>query len=289
MSADKDLALVRAAYAKDMLRVAGVDDERLAQAFASVGREHFLPKAPWMLYGRDGSLRRLPNHDPRPIYSDVLVVLDEARGVNNGSPSLHALMLHHLAVGPGQRVLHIGTGGGYYTAILAELAGPEGHVTAVEFDEDLANATRANLAQRGNVTVVQGDGGQFPHSPVDRIYVNFGVARPAPRWLEHLGDGGILVFPLAAPKNEDMRRSGAGAVLRITRQGQGFAAHFVTHCAFVMAEGMLAEDVETQTRLAAAFEQRSVNFVKSLRIRQSSPQRCWFWTPEWCLSFDMPA
>ena len=68
----------------------------------------------------------------------MLVVLDPARGLNNGSPSLHALMLHHLAVRPGDRVLHVGAGAGYYSAMLAELAGPEGSVIAIEYDPRLA-------------------------------------------------------------------------------------------------------------------------------------------------------
>jgi protein-L-isoaspartate(D-aspartate) O-methyltransferase len=64
------------------------------------------------------------------------------RGVNNGSPSLHAKMLNDLAVEPGQHIAHIGAGTGYYTAMLAELTGAAGRVTAIEFDPALTGRAR---------------------------------------------------------------------------------------------------------------------------------------------------
>ena len=62
-------------------------------------------------------------------------------------------MLHHLAVRPGDRVLHIGAGAGYYTAMLAELAGLTGPSWPIEYEERLASAARANLVRWPNVTV----------------------------------------------------------------------------------------------------------------------------------------
>ena len=118
-----------------MLAAVRVADRRVADAFAAVPRETFAGPPPWTLFDPEGGgTTKLDGSDTAPLYDDVLVVLDRAKGINNGSPSLHALMLHHLAVAPGDRVLHIGIGAGYYTALLAELAGPPGRVTAVEYD-----------------------------------------------------------------------------------------------------------------------------------------------------------
>src|SRR6201996_3284608 len=57
--------------------------------------------------------------DPRHVYHDVLIALDEARGINNGQPSLW----DELGIRTGEQVLHLGCGTGYYTAIAAELVG----------------------------------------------------------------------------------------------------------------------------------------------------------------------
>ena len=68
--------------------------------------------------------------DPRAVYHDVLIALDEARGINNGQPSLWALLLDHLDILAGERVLHLDCGIGHYTAVVAELVGPMGWITA---------------------------------------------------------------------------------------------------------------------------------------------------------------
>ena len=83
--------------------------------------------------------------DPRHLYRDVLVALDEARGINNGQPSLWAFLIDQLDNAAGKNVLHLGCGTGYYTAIMAELAGPTGKITAVEIDVGLAGRARAAL------------------------------------------------------------------------------------------------------------------------------------------------
>jgi cyclopropane fatty-acyl-phospholipid synthase-like methyltransferase len=60
---------------------------------------------------------------------------DESRALNNGQPSLWASLLDHLNLSPGEHALHLGCGTGYYSAILAELVGTQGVVTALEIDE----------------------------------------------------------------------------------------------------------------------------------------------------------
>ena len=151
------LALQRRRYAEMITGPLPNPDPRIRDAFACVPREDFLGPPPWSVRGM---FHPLTARDPGELYHDVLVALIEDKGINNGSPSLHALMLHRLGARPADRVLHVGAGGGYYTAILAELVGPTGRVTAVEFDPGLAAAAKNNLSRWPWVTVLQGDGAE---------------------------------------------------------------------------------------------------------------------------------
>jgi len=289
-----DLGGLRCNYAVRMLHIAGVADAAVERALATVPREDFLGAPPWTILDQTVGAIEVTDADPRPLYEDVLVVLDQARGINNGSPSLHALMLHHLDVHPGDRVLHVGAGAGYYTAVLAELAGPQGSVIAIEYDPHLAKAARANLRPWPNVTVVEGDGADWPAGPVERIYVNFAVADPAARWIDNLSASGTLVFPLGTPpphaRGDARRHSGQGSVLACTHTAPGIVVRHLTHCAFVCAEGSLAGTPALQEALARAFLRGGVEFVRSYRRPPPpSPERCWFWSPAWALSYDAPS
>jgi guanylate kinase len=271
-------------YADRMLAAVHITDRRVADAFAAVPREAFVGPLPWALYDPNGGdSATLDGSDPARLYDDVLVVLDRAKGLNNGSPSLHALMLHHLAVAPGDRVLHIGIGAGYYTAMLAELAGPQGRITAVEYDARLAEIARANLRPWPNVTVIEGDGAAYPRDTTERVYVNFAVVDPALAWFDCLPTGGTLLFPLAAPKPGGESRSGLGAVLLITRTAQGYAARHLSPCGFVMAEGPLGGSAEMRARLWAAFGRGGIDRVTGLRRGGERSDRDWFWSPGWSL------
>ncbi|WP_347710510.1 protein-L-isoaspartate O-methyltransferase family protein [Methylobacterium tardum] len=96
-----------------------------------------------------------------------------------GQPSLHALCLDALAPQPGETVLQVGTGSGYYTALLAHLVGPTGQVHAFEIDPDLAARATANLAPWPWVQVCARSGVADPLPAADAIYVNAGATRPA--------------------------------------------------------------------------------------------------------------
>src|SRR6185295_313824 len=98
---------------------------------------------------------------------------------------------------PGDRVLHIGAGLGYYTAILAELAGPTGSVVGYEVDAGLAARAEAALASRPTVRIEAGDA-SAPIGPFDAIFVNAGCTHPRSEWLAALAPGGRLVIPLTA-------------------------------------------------------------------------------------------
>ncbi len=226
-----------------------------------------------------------------------MVQLQAHRSVNNGSPTLHAYWLHELAPRAGERVAHIGAGTGYYTAILSWLVGPSGHVTAVEFDANLAEQARTNLAAYGNVEVVCGDGAHWPREPADCVYVNFGAGRPAAAWLDNLAPNGRLIFPLCAEYPEakpgkarqSTGRQGGGVGILVTRRENGFAARSLCPCGFVYAVGELMVSDEENQRLLAAFQQHGAEFVGTLKWREPvDPERCWFAGADWALCFDEP-
>jgi len=206
------------------------------------------------------------------------------RTLNNGQPSLHAALLGAAAPKAGEHAVHIGIGGGYYTALLARLVGRRGSVTAIEFDPGLATWAAANLAGRRNVRVIHGDGAQVAFDPADVIYVNAGATRPADRWLEGLTEGGRLILPLTADgfPNRDVRH---GAVFRITRQGEDFFARRVSGVAIFPCTGM--RDPETARALREAFETGRDREVRRLYRRGDLPaEQCWLKAPDWCLAYE---
>jgi len=287
---EEGLAIVRRAYARQMLGIVNVRNDRLEQVFATIRREDFLGPEPWRIV-QWASGPTLPVNDPVYVYQDVVLALAPERGVNNGSPSLHAKMLNDLAVEPGQHVAQIGVGGGYYTAMLAELTGPAGRVTAIEFDPHLAERARANLAAWRNVTVICGDGGSALSEDVDRIYVNFGVAAPAPAWIEHLKPGGKLLFSLGVPhpdaRKKFPRHAARGGAFLIERTPNGFPARYLYPAYYVCAEGALAGDADAELALYEAFERTGFEFVRSLRWNEpTDPMRRWYGTPTWSLSYE---
>ena len=141
-----------------------------------------------------------PSDDPVYLYQDALVGIIPDRGVNNGQPSLHAMLIAAASPRSGEHVVHIGAGVGYYSAILAHTVGESGRVTAIEFDGGLAVRLWANFAGLPNVRALPGDGAQIAFDPADVIYVNAGATRPADIWLDRLNDGGRLILPLTSEK-----------------------------------------------------------------------------------------
>jgi protein-L-isoaspartate(D-aspartate) O-methyltransferase len=235
----------------------------------------------------------LPSNDPVYAYQDVLFALKQERGVNNGSPSLHARMMHALNPAVGSTIAHIGAGTGYYSAILAELVGSSGQVTAVEYDPALAEQARVNLAPWPNVEVVQDDGAAWPRSDVDGIYVNFAVERPADPWIERLRPKGHLVFPIGVagrPRSPGgPRHTLRGGVLLVEKSGSEHPVRVVSPAGFVCAEGRLAVSEDERERLAAAFDGGGAEFVKTLVWKRPvDPARCWYAAADWALSYDPP-
>jgi protein-L-isoaspartate(D-aspartate) O-methyltransferase len=288
-----NLGVVRTAYARQIMAATNVADPALERAISAVPRENFLPEnEPWTIARPGGPAHRLSENDPVCIYQDVQVGLRPERGLFNGNPTLHAPLLHALSPQPGEHVLHIGAGTGYYTAILAELVGASGRVTAVERDPELAVAARKCLAPWANVAVVCGDGADWPHEDVSRIYVTCTVLYPAPRWLERLPEGGRLVFPFGysrADGAEAARRAERAGVILVERRAGGFAARFLGMAHFDCAEGVLAQDEATRLALLRAFTRGGIEHIGSLILSPApDTQRLWLYAPRWGLCYDPP-
>jgi protein-L-isoaspartate(D-aspartate) O-methyltransferase len=199
-----DLAARRAWYAQDLaLRAPIQRNQAITEAFATVPREKFLGPPPWRLMAdaRPDLPFTVPSDaDPGWLYHDVLVSIDLSRNLNNGMPSFWAKNFDHLDLKRAQRVLQVGAGTGYYTAVLAELVGAAGRVTAVEYDAALAAKARDNLRDWKQVEVAAGDGRLHDAGEVDRIVVFAGATHPTPLWLDRLSRGGQLLVPLTASR-----------------------------------------------------------------------------------------
>jgi protein-L-isoaspartate(D-aspartate) O-methyltransferase len=199
-------------YAEDLkLRAPVRRNMAIVEAFAAVARERFLGPGPWrILTDRCADYLQTPDNDPRWIYHDVLVAIDHMRGLNNGLPSFWAHNFDHLDLRRDQRVMQVGAGTGYYSAVLAEIVGPNGHVIAVECHGELAERARVNLDPWQQVDVVHDDGRAYDPGEVDVIIVFAGSTHPASVWLDRLAPGGQLLMPLT---NENHW----GFLLRVTR------------------------------------------------------------------------
>ena len=293
MDKQTELAIVRHAYAKQIMAAVGIVDPRIQAAYAEVRREDFLGPGPWQMLRFPGGYCVTPDADPVLLYVDQLFGLVPERKVNNGQPSLHAALLAAAAIQDGDHVVHVGTGTGYYTAIMASLAGATGRVTAIEFDPGLAARARENFATRSNVSVLEGNGATLTFDQADVIYVNAGVTHPLASWLDGLSVGGRLIIPLTTDYNSRALQPGidvakvmrSGVFFRLQRRDLDFAVRGLLPTAIIPAEG--ARDPEAEAALEAALAKGGWNKVTRLIRGEPVPdERCWLRGPGWCLAFE---
>lgn len=204
---------VREAYAPDRrrlvarLRDAGIEDLAVLHAFDAVPRHLFVPEA--------------VRHR---AYGDVALPIGHGQTVSR--PGVHALHLQLAELSGGERVLEVGTGSGFQTALLAQLAG---QVYSVERIEELASRAGKRLRRLGfdNVSLRSGDGstGWPEAAPFDVVLV--GAAAPAvPEALvEQLCDGGRLLVPVGDGDDQEL--------VRVVRRGGGEEREVVEAARFV--------------------------------------------------------
>jgi protein-L-isoaspartate(D-aspartate) O-methyltransferase len=165
---------------------AGVRDRRVLDALQRVPRAAYVPA-----HLRD----RADVDEPLPIPHDQVTT----------QPSLVAKMVEALALGGSERVLEVGTGYGFQTAVLARLAA---YVFSVERYADLAETARENLEREGvvNVEILVGDGssGLPERAPFDAILVSAAFPTVAPPLAEQLAEGGRLVQPIGRGGSEEV-------------------------------------------------------------------------------------
>jgi len=175
----------------------GLDDP-VSAAFDAVAREDFLPAAARTQARYDG---------PVPI----------GHGQTCSQPRTVAAMLRLLEVRPGHRVLDVGAGSGWTTALLAHLVGPTGLVVGVELVVELAVRGEANVRRTSGswATVREATPGVLgvpEQAPYDRILVSAdGGEVPAPL-VDQLGDPGRMVVPAAGVMKVVVRESGEDRV-----------------------------------------------------------------------------
>ena len=190
------------------LTAAGIRDDRLLDAIAAIPRAEFVPAA---------SRERADEDVPLPI----------PHGQVTTQPSLSARMIEALALTGDERVLEVGSGHGFQTALLAALAR---EVWSIERFPDLAETARENLRRRaiGNATVVVADGtrGLPDQAPFNATIVSAAFPRVPPPLGDQLAPGGRLVQPIGPGGHEKVmlfvERDG-----RLRQEALLTAAHFV--------------------------------------------------------------
>lgn len=168
----------REAMVREQLERRGIADHKILNAFRDVPREEFV----------------LPRHRGH-AYDDVEAPVGFGQSLDR--PYENAVMIQALGLGARDRVLEIGTGIGYLTAVMSRIA-PE--VYTIEIEPDIAEAARRTLARTGfaNIKVKTGDGflGWPEHAPFDAIIMGCSPDRVPEPLAEQLAEGGRLLLPL---------------------------------------------------------------------------------------------
>jgi protein-L-isoaspartate(D-aspartate) O-methyltransferase len=204
----------RRSFAEELRFVAHLGDQRVVDAFAAVPRERFVGPGPWRILHMGNGYWSTPDADPRHLYHNVLVALDESTGLNTGEPSLWAYHFDRLGIRAGDRVLQIGAGSGYFTAILAEIVGRSGKVLGLEVEPRLAAAAQGNLADWPQASARLVEGIVPIEGKWDVVVAFAGTTAPTAAWLNALDDGGRALIPMTGPERW-------GFILRLDRHGAG--------------------------------------------------------------------
>ncbi len=155
------------------------------------------------------AMRKVPRHEFAPRELQPYAYLDRPLTVGHDAtisqPSLVAVMTDLLKIEREHKVLEVGAGGGYHTAILAEMAS---EVFSVEFHKDVAEAAQRTLGRLGygkvRVNVADGFYGWRPGAPYDAILVRMAIPEVSSALLSQLKPGGRLIAPIGLPDRAQM-------------------------------------------------------------------------------------
>ncbi len=191
----------------ERLRERGIDDLGVLRAFDLVPRHEFLP---------EGVRHR--------AYEDAPIPIGHAQTASQ--PSLQATYLQLLNLQPKDRVLEVGTGSGFQTALLAQLVG---NVYSIERLRPLAIRARDDLDRLriSNVAILVGDGtiGWTRYAPYDAILVAAAAPRVPEPLKEQLAVGGRMLVPVGSREHQEL--------VMVTRTPDGFQEDVVLECTFV--------------------------------------------------------
>jgi protein-L-isoaspartate(D-aspartate) O-methyltransferase len=275
----------RAWFAEDIRVTCNIKSPRVIEAIAAVPRERFLGPGPWLFRAETDMAgpRTTDDADPKRVYHNVAIAIDAARNLYNGQPGLIARWLDMLAVAPGDKVLHIGCGTGYFTALIAHIVGPSGHVIAIDVDPGLADRATANLTDWPWVDVSAGDGRSHLPANRDVVLVHAGATHVLDAWLDALRDGGRLLVPLTVAVPGMPAGISKGAVLTARRSGDQWSAT-VSHMVAIYSL-LGARDDAMAAKLGEAFRAGKAATVTRLRRDRHEPDAtCWVHGDSVCVS-----
>jgi protein-L-isoaspartate(D-aspartate) O-methyltransferase len=181
------LQLQREEMVRTQLAERGIRDLRVLDAMSRVPRHEFVPES----FRQDA-------------YEDHPLPIGEGQTISQ--PYIVAAMLEHLALQAADRVLEIGTGSGYVTALLSLLCA---EVYSVERHAQLAAAAESTLhrLKYRNVKIRVGDGSQgwVEYAPFDAILVSAATAEMPPALFEQLREGGRMMVPIGPPYSQELQ------------------------------------------------------------------------------------
>jgi protein-L-isoaspartate(D-aspartate) O-methyltransferase len=203
----QDIKKERLAMVEDQLRRRGIHDQRVLEAMAKIPRHSFVS----------------PEYQAA-AYEDRPLPIGEGQTISQ--PYMVAVMTQSLELTGGERVLEIGTGSGYQTATLAELAKTIFSVERIQVLIQRAQKVLQNLGYE-NIFFLHGDGtkGWPENSPFEGIIVTAGSPEVPQMLTSQLADGGRLVIPVGPRYTQTL--------YKVTRKGNRFMEEDITGCVFV--------------------------------------------------------
>jgi protein-L-isoaspartate(D-aspartate) O-methyltransferase len=287
-----DMTMRRRFFAEEIEAVARLRSPALVDALAAVAREAFLPPGPWTALAEvdfmSGAMRPAvtPDADPKRLYHNIGIAIDPSRQLFNGQPGTLAAWIDALSLEPGGRVLHVGAGLGYYTAVMAHCVGATGRIVAYEVDEALAASARRNLAAFPWVELRAADASEPIGETFDSILVNAGVTHPLPTWLDALAPRGCVVLPLTTSMAPMGATLGKGLTWFINGDGAGgFSARVLGVVSIYTAVGIRNEALSQ--RIGAAMMAGPMKWHAVKRLRRDPHDEtgtCWIHADGFCLS-----